>query len=481
MGKSKIAVFFLLLGVAFVISKAIVNYNIRLLYLLLGFGVFAAGTYIVQKKGLFFILWVLIFIYWIPLDSRLQTFSMGLRNVYPTELGIWALFYGILIHRSLIKNRDDNVGVVQFPFLPFWVLLGGAALTYWVAEYVSMYSLIQIRTFCILPALLCFVCISLVKTVKQAERLIWTFLISAGLLGLIFLYAPNKLPSGLEMLLAERIGGDRLMKIIKVPLCGFLFMNAEVTPVNYAFIVALSFNFWLNSSSFWKRLIAVSLLMISILVIIKAQGRTGLIAAGGAIMLITALTLKIRKRFSFLINKILWKAGMSITFLFGIFLYYANTSTGRAVQMRTLDTFSNPAQAPGLADRIWRWKESMSVVLKHPFFGVGIEGFPRHNYNYSWFAHNLYLYLWLSFGIVGLVGFIWIFTRFAKAYWKGLYSNNLDGQSLAIGGVASVFVLFIVGITSSTFFIEPWQSAMFWIPFGIIFAAANLKSQKEVL
>jgi len=479
MGKTKIAVFFLLLGVAFVISKVIVSHNIRVLYLILGFGVFIVGVCIVKRRGLILILGALISIYWIPLDSGLQVFSLGLRNIYPTELGIWVLCYAVIIYRSITRNSQDNINMGKFPFLPFWVLLGGAVLTYWTAEYHSTYSLIQIRTFCLLPMVFCFLCIYLIKTVKQAECLLWTFLISAGLLGVVFLYAPNKIPSGLEMLYAGGVGSDRLMKIIKIPLCGVLFMNSEVTPVSYAFIMALSFNFWLNTSSFWKRLTAISLLLISAFVIIKAQGRTGLIAAGSSMIIITLLTLKVRKSFSFLFNKILGKAIASIVFLFGFFLYYANTSIGRVAQWRTLDTFSDPSQAPGLGDRIWRWKESILVILEHPFFGVGIEGFQKHNYDYSWFAHNLYLYLWLSFGVIGLIGFIWIFVRFTKAYQKGLRSNNLDCQSLAIGGIASVVVLFVVGITSSTFFLVPWGLLMLWIPFGIIFAAVNLKGQKE--
>ena len=481
MAKTKAILFFILVSAAFVVSKAIVSHNIRLLYLILGFGVFALGTCVIKRKGLGIVLWGLVFIYWIPLDSRLQTFSLGLTNVYPVELGVWALFYIVMIYRSLNRTNQDNVNVSKFPLLPFSVLLGGALITYWIAEYHSVYSVIQIRMFCLFPALFCFLCICLIKNVKQAERLLWTFLISAGLLGLVFLYVPNAPPAEWSIMYRRMMQDDRLMKIIKIPLCGVLFMNAEVTPVNYAFIVALSFNFWLNHNSFRKRFIAMILLVISALVIIKSQGRTGLIAAGSSIIAITAITLRARKSFVFLIKKILWKALVSIGCLFSIFLYYANTSAGRWTRQRALDTFSDPSQAPGLADRVWRWRESFLVAIEHPFFGVGIEGFQKHNYIYSWFAHNMYLYLWLSFGIIGLIGFLWIFTRLAKAYWSALYSNDLDCQSLAIGGIASIITLLIAGIASSTFLTESWQVAMLWIPFGIIFAAVNLKRQKEVL
>ncbi|MFH1364003.1 MAG: O-antigen ligase family protein [Candidatus Omnitrophota bacterium] len=444
--------------------------------MILGLGAFAGSLAIVKRIGAFPLFCILVFIYWLPLDSRLRTFSPVLGELYLTELGIWVLFLGMLVHRGISRNIQDNASLNKFLFLPFLFFIGGALLTYSVTEYNGESSLTQIRFFCILPALFYSLCLYLIKTVRQAERLLWVFLISAGLLGLIFLYAPQLPTYEFEILHAELLEKERMMKIIKVPLCNVLFMGSEVTPINYAFIAALAFNFWLNHPSFWKRLLASGLLLISALVIIKAQGRMGLVASAVAVTAITTLTVVGKKYSPASFTKTLWKIGIAVFILFFGFWYYANISTG-VVQQRVLETFADPSQAPGLADRFWRWKESFLVVLKHPFFGVGPEGFQKFGYIHSWFAHNLYLYLWLSFGISGLIGFLWIFVRFTKACWVVLRPANSDCQILAIGGIACVIVLLAAGITSSTFMISVWQSLMFWIPFGTIFAAANLRGE----
>ena len=464
----------ILLWIAHKLGTAIVDGEVRVIYLTMGLSILIMIPYIVGKIGSFPLLCGLVFIYWIPLDSRLQSFSRSLGELYPTEFGVWMLCVGILIYCNVSQSAQWNSAVCRFPFLPFSLFIGGALITCSISEsyYGTLYDLVKIRHFCLLPAFLCFLCIYLIKTGKQAERLLWIFLISAGMLGLVYLYGPQIDPYSLALDI-EATG--RIRRIIKLPLFGILSMNPETTPVCFAFIVALSFNLWLNHPSFWGRLVAAAILAISGYVIIQGQGRTGLVAAGCSVAVIAVLTLRFRKYSFSSFSKSLWKAGITILLLFGSVWYYANISTIEYFQLRGMTLFTDPLHAYNLSCRIYRWKTSIDVILDNPL-GVGIYGFP--GVGTSWYAHNLYLYLLLSFGVIGLIGFLWIFIRYSKACWSGLHSDNHSRQILCIGGIGCATVLFVGGIASCICW-DPRQVLMVWIPVGITMAAAMLKDGDE--
>ena len=207
--------------------------------------------------------------------------------------------------------------------------------------------------------------------------------------------------------------------------------------------------------------------------IIQGQGRTGLIAGGCAMGVITALTLKLRKHSWRLFSQGLLKLGITIALLFGSVWYYASISTIKSFQVRGMSLFSNPLHVSGLSDRIYLWKESFDVFVHHPF-GVGIYGPP---YGSSWFAHNLIMYLLLSFGVIGFIGFFWIFVRYVKTCWFGLHSDNTARQILCFGGLGIATVLLVGGIFSPIMW-DSWNVQMVWIPVGITMAGATLKAEE---
>jgi len=205
-----------------------------------------------------------------------------------------------------------------------------------------------------------------------------------------------------------------------------------------------------------------------------------LVAAGCSIIVVTILSLRFRKDRTFLFSKIFWKVGVVVFFLFVGFWYYGNTAAGSRIQERVMVSFSDPLQAPGLEDRVWRWKESLRIIAEHPFFGVGPEGLPTHlaPFGNTWFAHNLYLYTWLSFGIIGFIGFFWIIAYFAKTYWLGLRLHESNQQILSIGGAGCLTVMLVAGLTSCIHS-QTWQTFTVWIPLSITFVAATLKDENK--
>jgi O-antigen ligase len=311
--------------------------------------------------------------------------------------------------------------------------------------------------------------------VKQAECLLWIFLISAGLLGLVYLYGPQTTdPDILSWYGSVAEEGDRIRRIIKLPLFGILNINPETAAVSFAFIVALSFNLWLNHPSFRGRLIAAGVLAISALAIIRCQGRTGLIAATCSVIAIQVLSLRFKSYSPMpFLRSLLKPAILIFTLLFSVW-YFASVSPIKSFQHHGLSLFTDPLDAA--SSRMGRWETALAVVLDNPL-GVGIYGFPYGIYRASWAAHNLYLFLLLSFGIIGIIGYFWIFFRYTKACWSGLHSNNPNRRLLCIAGMGCVTTLFVAGMGSCIYW-SPWEVLMVWIPIGITFAVATLPERE---
>ena len=285
--------------IAHKIGIGIVDGKLKAAYIPVGFSILIMLPYIIEKIGTFPLFCGLIFIYWLPFDSGLSHASPFLNKMYPAEFGMWMLCLGIVIHGSASGNAQFNSAIGRFPFLPFALLIAGSLTANIVSgNLFARTELAQIRILCFLPAVICFLCLYFIKTVKQAECLLWIFLISAGLLGLVYLFAPNIDPNNLFSFdsFAER--SVRIRRIIKLPLFGVLGMSPETTPVCFAFLMALSFNLWLNHPSSRGRLIAAVILSISALVIIRGQGRTAIIAATCSVIAIQASSGSVSKAMS---------------------------------------------------------------------------------------------------------------------------------------------------------------------------------------
>ena len=457
--------------IAYKAGMGIVGGKLKAVYIPVGFSILIMLPYIIEKIGTFPFFCGLVFIYWLPFGSGMGHVSPFLNIMYPAEFGMWMLCLGIVIHGSVSRSAQFNFAVGRFPFLPFALLIAGSLTANIVSGNLFARSeLAQIRILCFLPAVICFLCIYFIKTVKQAECLLWIFLISAGLFGLVYLFAPNYIAPNSSFsfdLLAE--GSGRIRRIIKLPLFGVLHLSAGVTPACFAFIIALSFNLWLNHPSFRGRLIAAAVLAISALVLIRGQSRTPLIAATCSVIAIQALSLRFKSYSPMPFLRSLLKPAMLIfTIVFSTW-YYASISKIDYFRQHGLSLFTDPLDA--VSSRMGRWEAALAVILDNPL-GVGIWGYPSVD-GQSWAAHNLYLFLLLCFGIIGFIGFFWFFLRYTKACWSGLHSNSLNRRLLCIAGMGCVTTLFVEGIGSPIFW-SPWATLMVWIPIGITLAVATL-------
>lgn len=123
----------------------------------------------------------------------------------------------------------------------------------------------------------------------------------------------------------------------------------------------------------------------------------------------------------------------------------------------------------------WRkllWHKATAYIVQRPFFGYGLYSFPY--YSPTFFpletergvdAHNVFIQLLFETGLVGLLGFLWIFARKIQMlfrYWR------LDRPAMAMTlAMACVYLMTCYSDNLLEYVSYGW---CYWFTFGIIFA-----------
>jgi O-antigen ligase len=130
---------------------------------------------------------------------------------------------------------------------------------------------------------------------------------------------------------------------------------------------------------------------------------------------------------------------------------------------------SNPLSDASFTGRVDLWVSGWEAIIQNPL-GIGLFGFGSAG-GESWAVHNLWLYLLLSFGVIGFAGFVWIIATFLRAFWKGIKSANPGVRRLCLMGIGLIINLAVAGQFSPIVW-EPYTVGIVWIPLATIYAAA---------
>ncbi|MHB1133600.1 MAG: O-antigen ligase family protein [Chloroflexota bacterium] len=145
---------------------------------------------------------------------------------------------------------------------------------------------------------------------------------------------------------------------------------------------------------------------------------------------------------------------------------------GSAVGLERITSHFSP-DSPTWRWRSFVWQAGLSMVRDHPLMGIGIDNFLRLYPNYmhpdAWpepnlsHPHNLVLDFWLSTGLVGLVGGLWLLGRQAKRAWQ-LWQSAPAAQTraLGLGLLASAVVLLVQGSFDNSYFLID-LAFVFWL------------------
>jgi O-antigen ligase len=207
------------------------------------------------------------------------------------------------------------------------------------------------------------------------------------------------------------------------------------------------------------RIVVLILGVIGVILILKGQSRTGLIAAACGTLVAIAYGSWRRRSIMALIS-------LGILVLLGFaFLFQSG-------EMGSLASFY---------DRVYYWKVCWALWLENPIFGVGISSFKEayrqvaatgvvepfvapdgqvfHLAQVS-HAHNLVLQLLTCTGLLGLAVFAWLFVNACRLIVK-------NHQGLRLGLIPWPAAFLVVGLTGWNIF-DPYYTSLFVYFLGLI-------------
>lgn len=114
-----------------------------------------------------------------------------------------------------------------------------------------------------------------------------------------------------------------------------------------------------------------------------------------------------------------------------------------------------------IQNRLIFWRNTLLVILKHPFRGTGLGNLPFVG---SKFAHNSYLQIWAEMGILGIVAFLGFIYKSLKA----IQPKKLATDKLYASLVIASFGFLIHNFIDFSFFL-PEVSIFWWIIIGLLF------------
>lgn len=133
--------------------------------------------------------------------------------------------------------------------------------------------------------------------------------------------------------------------------------------------------------------------------------------------------------------------GLSVLSVFLAFIYFEHGSDKWQALM-------HQSERSALASRLMIWQSALKMVSDSPVFGIGIGRFQQVYLSYQAFfppylewavpePHNIFLAVYLSTGLVGLLGFLILMSRLIFLLWRQYQKNTNPGVS----GIDSVFFL----------------------------------------
>ena len=101
-------------------------------------------------------------------------------------------------------------------------------------------------------------------------------------------------------------------------------------------------------------------------------------------------------------------------------------------------------------DRLYMWRGAIQIFIENPIMGVGTGGFPvvfQERGDPDWphvaHPHNNFLYMAVSFGVVGILALIWFFWEIFRNAWEERHTP------LGYFVFSTALVIFITGLVNT--------------------------------
>lgn len=205
--------------------------------------------------------------------------------------------------------------------------------------------------------------------------------------------------------------------------------------------IYLPFLFTFLLSEWEKRYRGIYILLIlfffvSVFVLYTTHSRNGYISAFVGLSVSTFLLVIKSRKF------LLFMRYTLIIFLLIImgYLVISKISPFLIVRLKNLLT---PASDIALYIRLQIWKNSLLTALHSPFTGIGVANFPYMRFSYRVVhAHNIFINLFLENGILGVIGFFWLYLIVIKRL-LGVWRKSQGMEFLIVNGLLGGWVVYL--------------------------------------
>lgn len=240
--------------------------------------------------------------------------------------------------------------------------------------------------------------------------------------------------------------------------------------------------------SWWARILALVLCLSMLLVLYLSQSRGAWVAISIASLFILALSIRNRK--------VLLICGLALIALGVLALFFHKPLLDFLV-----GGHRNVNGVSTLTKRLYLWQSALKMIHDHPWFGVGMENWLcYYSYNsicfdpamlnhHYWILvdpvthattglqdeptlshpHNIFLHVWVSMGIFGLLAFVAVLALFYRLFARILISLRSANtrrdphlQWMTIGVGAAMLAALIQGLVDSSFLVQD-LSFCFWM------------------
>ena len=130
------------------------------------------------------------------------------------------------------------------------------------------------------------------------------------------------------------------------------------------------------------------------------------------------------------------------------------------IRNKTNKTFIMPLFS--IEKRIEYYKEALSMIKQHLFFGIGLGNFKG---KHSLFVHNSYLQIWIELGILGIISYVGIIFMSIKNVIKRI--SGEQQTNIYIPLFCALLAFTIHNLIDFTFFL-PEVSWLWWVIIALI-------------
>jgi hypothetical protein len=325
---------------------------------------------------------------------------------------------------------------------------------------------------CLLPASVLFVSSTVVRNIKQAERLLGIIVTSMAVLGGLLFYCfrtglfVSQAGSDANWLMTHgRLGGS-LSVNLPVPLLGQIDMSIGNNAVQLGELVAMgiviAFAYALGGRSRHSRWVAMIATSLLIILLVTTNSRGALIAASaGAVVVYTASLIwqSSARRFHLFAPMAVMLVGFVAASGWVQLSFGGREALDRLLELR------NISSAGTWVGRSELFQEVLLLLRDNPL-GVSFWG-PSPSVMLN--PHNLYLWVAQGTGVIGLIGFLIILGSLMTVVLRGLRHPDPRRQVLSVAALGVLVVALVAGI-GSVFFQVTNITATFWAVMGLLFA-----------